>query len=243
MSILAAGTPVTERVRASVGVFITLAGLSAGITLLFLGMRAVMDIGGVCADGGPFVTRQSCPDGVPALMVGGIWGGIAFCALYVWQTIKHGVPSLLGLAWPALFLSLGWNFLEYGVSPPGDESGLVWGWLICGILFFIMGGVPLFATIKPIIQNFTDEDQQPPPFRSVIGEPVQTLRNLRNLQTQMRDVAAQATDPSAEPPSAPPEDSSDLVGELERLAALHRSGAIGDDEFTTAKRRLLEDGA
>ena len=81
MSILAAGTPVTERVRASVGVFITLAGLSAGITLLFLGMRAVMEIGGVCADGGPFVTRQSCPDGVPALMVGGIWGGIAFCAL------------------------------------------------------------------------------------------------------------------------------------------------------------------
>ena len=33
------------------------------------------------------------------------------------------------LAWPALFLSLGWNFLEYGVNPPeafgdGPELGL-----------------------------------------------------------------------------------------------------------------------
>ena len=243
MSILAAGTPVTERVRASVGVFITLAGLSAGITLLFLGMRAVMEIGGVCADGGPFVTRQSCPDGVPALMVGGIWGGIAFCALYVWQTIKHGVPSLLGLAWPALFLSLGWNFLEYALNPPGEESGVVWGWLVCGVLFFIMGGVPLFVSLRPIIRNFTDEDEQPPPFRSVVSEPIQTLRNLRNLQSQMRDAASQATSPSAGVPPAGTEDPSDLVGELERLAALHRSGAIGDDEFRAAKRRLLEDGA
>jgi len=27
-------------------------GLAASVTFLFLGMRAVMDIGGVCADGG-----------------------------------------------------------------------------------------------------------------------------------------------------------------------------------------------
>ena len=227
MSILAAGTPMNERVRASVGVFVTLAGLACGITLLFLGMRAVMDIGGVCAEGGPFVTRQSCPDGVPALMIGGIWGGIIFCALYAWQTIKHGVPSLLVLAWPALFLSLGWNFLEYGLDPPGIEDGVVWGWLICALLFFLMGGIPLIATIPPIRRNFTD-DEPPPRFRSVVTEPVRTLRNF--------------TVPTASNRSSEPRDTdTGLVGELERLARLHRSGDLGDDEYAAAKRRLLED--
>ena len=30
-------------------------GLAACLTLIWLGMRAVMDIGGACAEGGPFV--------------------------------------------------------------------------------------------------------------------------------------------------------------------------------------------
>jgi hypothetical protein len=33
---------------------------------------------------------------------------------------------------------------------------------------------------------------------------------------------------------------SDSVGQLERLAVLHREGALSDDEFTAAKRRLLD---
>ena len=32
------------------------------------------------------------------------------------------------LAWPALFLRLGWNFLEYGFVPPG--GGWVWSWIV-----------------------------------------------------------------------------------------------------------------
>lgn len=35
-------------------------------------------------------------------------------------------------------------------------------------------------------------------------------------------------------------DGDDLVGELERLAALHAAGALTDAEFTAAKARLLE---
>ena len=30
-------------------------------------------------------------------------------------------------------------FLEFGLDPPGDE-GVVWGWIICAVLFFLMGG-------------------------------------------------------------------------------------------------------
>ena len=37
------------RVRASLGVAITLAGVTIGMTWLYLGMRAVMEIGGACA--------------------------------------------------------------------------------------------------------------------------------------------------------------------------------------------------
>jgi len=237
VSILAAGTPVTERVRASIGVFISLAGVACCITLVFLGMRAVMDIGGVCAEGGPYVPRQSCPDGVPALMIGGIWGGIIFVGLYVWQTIKWGVPSLLALAWPALFLSLGWNFFEYALDPPGDE-GLVWSWLICGILFFVMGGIPLVAAFGPMMRNFTEE-RPPPGFGSVIGDPVRVLRDL-SASVRSKGGASVASDPFT-PPPAEPADPSDLVGELERLDALHRSGALGDSEYAAAKRKLLED--
>ena len=32
-------------------VFLSLAGVACGMTLLFLGMRAVMEIGGACAEG------------------------------------------------------------------------------------------------------------------------------------------------------------------------------------------------
>jgi hypothetical protein len=44
-------------------------------------------------------------------------------------------------AWSALFLSLGWNFAEYGVHPPG--GGVGWGWLVCAVVFIAMGAAPL----------------------------------------------------------------------------------------------------
>lgn len=40
--------------------------------------------------------------------------------------------------------------------------------------------------------------------------------------------------------SASPSPSSDFLSGLERLAALHSSGALTDDEFTAAKRKLLD---
>ena len=69
---------VSDVAKASVGV----GGLALCITLVFLGMRAVMDVGGACADGGPYVSAQSCPDGsTPALLLGifglFLFGGIA----------------------------------------------------------------------------------------------------------------------------------------------------------------------
>src|SRR5919204_232452 len=94
--------------RSSLWVFLSLAGVTAAITMLYLGMRSVMEIGGSCAEGGPFVPVRPCPKGVALIMVGGIWLGLIFAGMYVWQSLKSGGPSFAGLLWPALFLSLGW---------------------------------------------------------------------------------------------------------------------------------------
>ena len=106
-------------------------------------MRAVMDIGGACADGGPYVPAQPCPDGAtPALFLGifGVFGFGALGAVYGSRVGGYGWVPLLG--WTALFATLGWNFLDYGLVNPPEGQGIVWGWLIPGILFEVMAWVP-----------------------------------------------------------------------------------------------------
>jgi hypothetical protein len=129
-----------------------LAGIALGtasITLLFLGMRAVMDVGGACADGGPYASAQPCPDGVPLAMLGGMVGLFGSAGLTVWfgSRIGTGAASIVALGWPLLFLSLGFNFLDYAFHPPDTASTPVWGWLIPGVLFWLMGGAPLAVGI------------------------------------------------------------------------------------------------
>jgi hypothetical protein len=126
--------------------FVGTATLAACLTVLFLCMRSVMDIGGSCASGGPYEIANPCPAGVAGLMVGSIWIGLVAVAVMLYGGHKTGGPTLVVFAWPALFLSLGFNFLQYGIHPPSGE-GLVWGWLICGVLFVAMGGIPLIGAI------------------------------------------------------------------------------------------------
>ncbi|HYO43401.1 MAG TPA: hypothetical protein VES19_09405, partial [Candidatus Limnocylindrales bacterium] len=124
------------------------AGLAACLTMVFWGMRAVMAIGGSCAEGGPYVISQSCPEGsTPALFLG-IFGGVGFALLA--SLGGFGVGGFWAatplLAWAALFGSLGWNFLDYGVfSPPEDE--VVWSWAIPGVLFVLMALGPLMGLL------------------------------------------------------------------------------------------------
>ena len=125
------------------------AGLTACVVVIFLAMRAVMDIGGFCAEGGPYEIEVHCPGGVPLLMTLAFPGLFLFGGLMLWSGSPIGGPyqGAVFFAWPALFLSLGWNFLEYGFAPPGG-GGLAWGWLLCGVVFVAMGGVPLVAVLK-----------------------------------------------------------------------------------------------
>lgn len=108
--------------------------LALTLTWVYLSMRAVMDIGGACAEGGPYVAVQPCPDTASVLLSAGI--PVMLVASFVGTAVAASLsaPNLLVPMWAALFGSLGWNFLEYGAF----TDGIVWGWLICGIVFELM---------------------------------------------------------------------------------------------------------
>lgn len=198
---------------ASAWIFLSLAGVACGMTFVFLGMRAVMEIGGACADGvSPYVIARPCPRGVPAALAGGLWGGIVCLGIYLWHTTSRGIPSLAAFAWPALFIALGWNFLELAVRPPGG-GGPVWGWLISGAVFVAMGAAPLGIAASPQARRF---------------------KKLR---------AAKPPPAPGTPRPAPDEPRAQVVSALERLAALHASGALSDQEYRAAKARVLDAGA
>jgi len=116
------------------GLVVAVALIGVALAWTYLGMRAVMDIGGACATGGPYVPVQPCPEGASALLSGAIPLLLlaTFAASGIALTI--GAPTLLLLMWFLLFGSLGWNFLEYALA----EDPVVLGWLIPGIMFGLM---------------------------------------------------------------------------------------------------------
>ena len=63
-----------------------------------------------------------------------------------------------------------------------------------------------------------------------------TQQNQYNDQAQAAYAQTQAAPPQAAPAPAAPTDS---TAELERLAKLHESGALTDEEFAAAKSKLL----
>jgi len=131
--------------------------LTVCLTWSYYSMRAVMNVGGACADGGPYVSAQPCPDGavliaiaVPVMMLTAMFGsGIA---------MSVGAPNLLVPMWGVLFASLGWNFLEYAFKGPDT----VWGWLVCGVMFELMAAPAVFAMLVALKNAVVPPDQAPP---------------------------------------------------------------------------------
>jgi hypothetical protein len=141
-----AGVPARVVLLAAIGY----GGLAMCLTLLFLGMRVVMDVGGTCGEGGPYVwDAPPCPDAAFPATFGGIFGLFAFGAIASVYGLKIGgawaVAPLLG--WVALFGSLGWNFVDYGLVNPPEETGVEVGLVICGVLFWIMAFGPLLLVL------------------------------------------------------------------------------------------------
>jgi hypothetical protein len=76
--------------------------------------------------------------------------------------VSVSAPNLLIPMWAVLFASLGWNFLEYGVTTDG---GPVWGWIICGVVFWAMAAPAVYAIAVSLIATVGRKDPARPESR------------------------------------------------------------------------------
>jgi hypothetical protein len=149
------------------GTALAAAGLAASITAVYLGMRDLMvESGGACASGGPYVIANECSSGQIGLLAGGIVAMLVFAALHA--ALEHwadgpriGWPAIVG----ALFLALGWNFIDLGLDPPRDDGSSV-GWLVSGVVFWLMAvGFLAPAAIRAAEWLRRGGESEPPVFR------------------------------------------------------------------------------
>jgi hypothetical protein len=131
-----------RRVAGLVGVAVSAFGIFFGLTLLWLGMRTVMATeGGFVAVGGPYEIAHPAPGWIWIMPVS-VWIGMGFGALNAVSARWAEGFDLVVPAWSATFLSLGYNFADFGLGFRG--GGLIWGWIICAVAFIPMGAIPLF---------------------------------------------------------------------------------------------------
>jgi hypothetical protein len=116
------------------------------LTSLYLAMRGIMRLGGMVASGGPYAIAHPAP-GWTWLIPCSILAGLIFIGLNAYASHRVGGFEAVIFAWPALFLSLGWNFLEFAFKGGGGH-GIVWGWLVCGVIFIPMGAIPLLFILS-----------------------------------------------------------------------------------------------
>ncbi|GII55545.1 hypothetical protein Pth03_39340 [Planotetraspora thailandica] len=225
-------------VRRSIGLLIGLGALSCALTLLYLAVSALMTLGGSCGAGGPYVVETPCPAGIAWIIPVSIFGGLAALGLYAVSLLPVG-PKLVVLAWPALFLSLGWVFLDAALDP---ELGVDVGFMICAVLFIVMGGLPLLFmanrdALRRVFWGVAPPRTAQAPVATRPGE-VHWTTTVELPGDRDRD-RRHAHPRRPEPERAPSGAGTGLVEALERLAALHKEGRLDDAEYAAAKNRLL----
>jgi len=226
-------------------------GFVVCLTLMYLSMRSVMDVGGSCASGGPYNVNTPCPKGVAWVMPVSIFGGLLSVGIVFLGVFAQGGPRPYAFAWSALFLALGWNFLDYGFDPPGGGTSA--SWLVCGAIFVVMGGVPL-------VFLFSRSGARWAFWGPTEDSPERTFGRIRRARAVDREfipsaggglVPSSTASPLFVPPPAPASapvtavetdlPSADMVARLERLAELHDRGALDDQEYEIAKNAVLHD--
>jgi hypothetical protein len=236
----------------AVGTLVGAAGVVACLTVLYLCMRSVMAVGGACASGGPYVTHTPCPEGVGWMTPVSVLLGLAFLVPLGLANLGMPGPKLLLLAWPALFITLGYNFWDFGTNPPDGRSADV-SWIVCAVLFFLMGGLPALAlfskgAFKSTFWNDgnlaggTDGGDPGRPPKGVRPKARAVLKPAAPTFPDFVVRAARGPTPPAGPAAAPPDGpSTEIADALVKLAGLHSGGQLTDAEFAAAKAKLLGD--
>jgi len=134
------------------------AGIAASITALYNGMAVIMVTeGGFVASGGPYAIAHPAPDWV-GLVPLSIFGLFIFGGINIATSSRGWGINLVLFAWMGLFIALGWNFLRFGFNPPDNLQG-AWAWIMCGIVFWIMGFAPAilaFSWARAGFNRFVD---------------------------------------------------------------------------------------
>jgi hypothetical protein len=112
--------------------------IAFGITLVFLSARAVLAVGGSCAEGGPYVIAVPCPGQTTLLTSAGILAYVAGTFVSLFGQRGFGVPAW-GYGWAGLFGLGAAAFFEAGFRED------VWTWHLCGWIFvaLALGAVPM----------------------------------------------------------------------------------------------------
>lgn len=169
-------------------VFVGAAGFTACLTAVYSAMRDLMiNSGGVCASGGPYQINpgQVCSTGQTALLMGGIVGGLIFSAILVGGSSWYGGVKLSGvglLLWAALFGALGYNFIELGFNPPESLASGATGWIIAGVVFWLMalgGLIPGLMAIGSYFKDSANPEEAKPIFDApIVRANVEFVRNM-----------------------------------------------------------------
>ncbi len=200
------------------GVFIGLAVLTSGIILLSAALEAALTGTHGCTT----ARRGSCE--VALFVPVGIFMVMGGLGAYLTGNRLPVGPRLTGLIWPALFLALGGPFIEAAVAGQG------WGWAVLGVLFVLMGLAPVAFWNKETWKRMLWGPAVPAlPF----GPGARLRAHEEQRWISPVRLPGLRRGPGAVPLEHP------LVGELERLSALHRAGHLDDEEFAAAKARLL----
>jgi hypothetical protein len=233
----AAGVPDAQRVNSrlalrSLATFVGLAGVTVALVWLYESMRAVMAIGGSCASGGPYVVATPCPHGSTLTTLGGILGGIAMTAVYTVFGLRQG-PRLTLLVWSGVFLSLGWNFLDFGWH--ATDSSTRTGWLVCAGVFALLGLGPLMTlAFQGAAKDMFWSDGGGLPVGLRSGRPRRSVIPVRADDEPRHMDYRTVQRPKPEQPA------DDLATALAKLADLHDRGKLTDEEYADVKARILE---
>ncbi len=77
----------------SISQYLALAAFAISLTILYLGMRSVMGVGGFCAEGGPYQIAVHCPRGVAGMVPLSIFGMLISGAIYIF-TRRENTPNI-----------------------------------------------------------------------------------------------------------------------------------------------------
>jgi len=215
--------------------------LTFSVTAMVTAVLRLVEIGS-CATSPVYVTIRPCPEGAEAL-IGLVAGapllGFLGLALYVTRIDRRRPspfddgPDWSTWAWPALFLGFARVFVvAANAFAAVEETGGAIGMWVCAAVFVLMGGGPLLLNRHALpAQAFGGPRRQ---------ELASVAERFASAATQPASVPDRVIVPPADGGSAPERSpADDLAGALERLAALHRAGHLGDAEFSAAKAQVL----